>query len=426
MAIPQVGTQAKARISGVRYHSLDAVRAFALLLGVLYHAAESFEEGVYTFWAIEDNSTSVALDLFRHASHSFRLELFFLIAGFFAALVLAKRGLWPFIRNRLKRILVPLVVGWAAIYPLLALIWITGAAKAGRLESLGIPEEMLSASPLMLAMGHIITLGFVRDFDLTHLWFLHQLLAIYAVVLIARFAVSKLPRGGEGFLSLLDGTFRRVVSSWWAAPALMAICLPLLYLQGGWSVDTPKESLVPDPVTTALYGFIFAVGWVLYRQQDLLEIIARRWKAHMTLGLLLVVPTATVTWRLYELGLFDEYRTPIRIGHYIAYGLMMWFFVLGFLGLFLTHRKGESRTWRYLADSSYWVYIIHLPVVVSLQVWVAHWPVNWAPKFLLINLISFPILYASYHYLVRSTFIGRQLNGRKYPFVAFPWRRPGS
>jgi peptidoglycan/LPS O-acetylase OafA/YrhL len=417
-------TNIEARISSVRYHSLDAVRAFALLLGVIYHAAESFEEGVHTFWAIEDNSTSMALELFRHASHSFRLELFFLIAGFFAALVLAKRGLRSFVKNRINRILVPLVVGWAIIYPLLALVWLTGTAKSGNWEFVGVPAEMQTVSPLMLTVGHIATLGFLQNFDLTHLWFLHQLLAIYALALLTRYAVSKAAGNGNGLMTALDGGFRRVVSSWWAVPAFMALSLPLLYMQGGWSVDTPKESLIPDPITTGLFGLIFMVGWLLYRQPDLLETIAGRWKGHLVVGLLLIVPSRFVTWHLRDIGLFEDYFVAIRIGHYIMYGLMMWAFMLGFLGLFVRWRRVESKTWRYLADSSYWVYIVHLPLVVSLQVYVAHWPLHWTIKFPLINLISFPILYLSYHFLVRSTFIGKQLNGRRYPLDLTPWKRP--
>jgi len=423
MPIPENTKELGARISDVRFHSLDAVRAFALLLGVFYHVAESFQEGVHTFWAIEDNSTSMALELFRYASHSFRLELFFLIAGFFAALVLAKRGLVPFVRNRLSRILVPLAVGWAIIFPLLVLIWLTGAAKSGNWDMVGVPEDMRLMSPAMLTVGFFATLAFLEKFDLTHLWFLHQLLVIYALVLLTRFAISKLPGEGAMLCNAFDRGFRRIASSWWVVPVFMALSLPFLYMQGGWSVDTPKESLIPDPDTTALFGLMFLVGWMLYRRPELLAPIARRWKAHLILGFLLVFPTKFLVWHLYDLGLFDDYRTPIRIGHYIMYGLMMWSFMLGFLGLFVRCRRGESRTWRYLADSSYWVYIVHLPLVVALQVWVAHWPVHWGPKFLLINLIAFPILYLSYHFLVRSTFIGKQLNGRRYPLVKFPWRR---
>ena len=94
---------------------------------------------------------------------------------------------------------------------------------------------------------------------------------------------------------------------------------------------------------------------------------------------------------------------------------MMWSFILGILGLSVRCRRQESPRWRYLADSAYWVYIAHLPLVVWLQVWMADWPLHWTIKFPLINLIALPPIYLIYHYLVRPTFIGKQLNGRRYP-----------
>jgi hypothetical protein len=38
-----------------------------------------------------------------------------------------------------------------------------------------------------------------------------------------------------------------------------------------------------------------------------------------------------------------------------------------------------------------------------------------------VNAVTFALMFASYHYLVRSTFIGQVLNGRRYPFVAWPF-----
>jgi peptidoglycan/LPS O-acetylase OafA/YrhL len=96
---------------------------------------------------------------------------------------------------------------------------------------------------------------------------------------------------------------------------------------------------------------------------------------------------------------------------------MMWAFVAGVLGLFVDRCPGASRIWRYLADASYWVYLAHLPTVVALQVAVGRWPVHWSLKYPLIVAVAVPVLFLSYHFLVRSTFIGRQLNGRTYPLT---------
>jgi glucan biosynthesis protein C len=405
-----------------RYHSLDAVRAFALLLGVVFHAAESFEHNAIYYWAIGDNSPSVALELFRHACHSFRLELFFLIAGFFAHLLWQKRGITGFVRNRAGRILVPFVVGWLVLYPLLVFIWLNGMSKSGHWDIAGIPPEFRSTPPWQLTVGFFVHLQFIRKFDLTHLWFLHQLMVLYAVALLARWTILRLGRSGGNLVRWLDGRFRAALTAplklfWFAAMAL-----PMLYLQHGWSVDTPKESLIPELPATLLFALFFGVGWALHRQPDLLPACGRQWPWYLLVGLLLVVPSGGIASLPFVPKWADRHDVWMRLEHFALYALMMWSFVFGFLGLFLHYRRTESPAWRYIADSSYWVYLVHLPLVVALQVRVAYWPVSWVFKFLLINLITFPLLFLSYHYLVRSTFIGQQLNGRRFPFQPIPGR----
>jgi len=53
--------------------------------------------------------------------------------------------------------------------------------------------------------------------------------------------------------------------------------------------------------------------------------------------------------------------------------------------------------------------------VAALAVWVGHWPLHWGIKYPFILVASFAVLFLSYHFLVRPTFIGKLLNGRKYP-----------
>jgi peptidoglycan/LPS O-acetylase OafA/YrhL len=74
---------------------------------------------------------------------------------------------------------------------------------------------------------------------------------------------------------------------------------------------------------------------------------------------------------------------------------------------------GFSPVRRYLADASYWLYLIHLPILMTLQVAVSQldWP--WPLKFAAIMLIALPLMFASYQWLVRYSFIGTVLNGRR-------------
>ena len=51
--------------------------------------------------------------------------------------------------------------------------------------------------------------------------------------------------------------------------------------------------------------------------------------------------------------------------------------------------RGQSAAVRYVADASYWIYLVHLPVVAALQVAVGHLPLHWSVKFPLILVASF-------------------------------------
>src|SRR5262249_2759411 len=91
-----------------RLHALDAVRGFALLLGIVFHSTMSFLASPHQMWIIVDKSPSTTLMLVFFVAHIFRMATFFLIAGFFAHLLFHKRGERGFVRDRLRRIGLPL------------------------------------------------------------------------------------------------------------------------------------------------------------------------------------------------------------------------------------------------------------------------------------------------------------------------------
>jgi peptidoglycan/LPS O-acetylase OafA/YrhL len=84
------------------------------------------------------------------------------------------------------------------------------------------------------------------------------------------------------------------------------------------------------------------------------------------------------------------------------------------MGLFRRFVSQERPWIRYLSDASYWMYLAHLPLVIAAQLWVRDWPLAAAWKFLLVCGAVFALLLVSYEYLVRYTWIGALLNGRKH------------
>lgn len=66
---------------------------------------------------------------------------------------------------------------------------------------------------------------------------------------------------------------------------------------------------------------------------------------------------------------------------------------------------------RYLSDSSYWLYVAHLPLVVFVQTAIAESSLNGFIKLLIICAVCIGVLLLTYQFFVRHTWIGRFLNG---------------
>jgi len=107
-----------------RRHDLDALRAAAMLLGVVYHASLSFAEGAG--WMVHDDAQGKAGYVFQAFVHGFRMPLFILVSGFFTAMLWRQKGLKALWWHRFRRVLVPLMLGMITVVP--AVNWAAGWA----------------------------------------------------------------------------------------------------------------------------------------------------------------------------------------------------------------------------------------------------------------------------------------------------------
>ena len=99
---------------GDRRHDLDALRSFAMLLGIALHAALAY---IGAGWVVSDERPSAGLGLLVASIHGFRMPLFFLLSGFFSAMLWRRRGLGHLFSQRARRVLLPLMLGCLTIVP---------------------------------------------------------------------------------------------------------------------------------------------------------------------------------------------------------------------------------------------------------------------------------------------------------------------
>lgn len=251
------------------------------------------------------------------------------------------------------------------------------------------------------------------DFPLTHLWFLYALLLCYAVTLVVRGVAAAIDRRGR--LRVLADRGVRVLMSGWA-PVLLAVPLCLaLYFQSEWfmwfGIPTPDRALYPNLPAAVGFGSAFALGWLLHRQAGLLGRCELRWPLHLSLAVVATGVCLSIVG--IAPALVPAAKDAKTFAYAACYAVAAWSWTFALIGLAMRSLSGYSAVRRYLADASYWMYLIHLPLVMALQTAAARidWP--WFVKFPLVLAVAFAAMLLSYQWLVRGTFIGAVLNGRR-------------
>jgi peptidoglycan/LPS O-acetylase OafA/YrhL len=524
--------------ASLRRHELDALRAFAMLLGIALHAAMSFT-GVP--WTVQDPQTSGLFYGLVSAVHGFRMPLFFLLSGYFTAMLWQRRGLLALVSDRLRRVFLPLVLGSLTVIPLMhgVGLWATKrAAQAPEAARLAPAPDLWRASAAgdRARVAALIEAGAdpdARDLGTGatalslaagsgHVALVQQLLAggadvqatdrdgstaLHAAAYLGKSAVAALlleagidaQRRNRRGHTALDATradprttrhvavmhaatidrqqlpadrqqIRRLLGVdsvepepgrlqrlWWfltlfpvfhhlwflwflcwmvagfalwkrLAPGTAAEAVPRPWVESArrylWLVpltmlpawfmgrDMPvfgpdtSSSLLPPLHLLAYYTVFFGFGALCFGGPLGIDGMGKRWWLALPLALFVLFPAGMV---LVHDG--DPRWWPLAVLCHVLYA---WAMCAAMMGLF-RQLVSMRRAWvRYLSDASYWMYLMHLPLVIVLQAWLRDWPLAPGWKFALICVAVAAVLLLSYETLVRRSWIGALLNGRRH------------
>lgn len=359
-----------------RLHHLDALRALTMVLILPAHALALI--GLRSGW--NDTEASIFWTI-----HVFRLPLFFLVAGFFAALMLDRRGTAALVRNRCVRIGVPFVVGVLLVVPVLSacLYW-------------------ASAAPNQHGEGSLT--AFLTHVQPSYLWFLWYLALLYAAAL----AVKAGLRLGRLAPPRLGGVSGALLTN---PIGVLLLAIPtslLLYRQPAWMASTPT-SFAPSLDLLAYYGVFFLSGWALFALPGLRPAIEARPGRYGLLALLALPPA---------LALYLTQDDPVigqgRSFHLLALWLLSiatWSIVLGLLGASRRRLSAHNPRLRFWADASYWIYLSHFVPMAALAAAIFGVGMPDALRVLLLVVATMALIFPAYGAFVRHGVIGRVLHG---------------
>lgn len=362
-----------------------------MLLGLVLHSAITYRAAIELNWGLQDaNARHILNDCFVIYIHTFRMPIFFLVAGFFGAMLFHERGPLSMMRNRVSRILLPFLV----------FIVIVNALNifAFSYSSYALGEDKASPLPPMNPLSLIPR-------RTGHLWFLYYLCYLTTIGLALALMAKKVPAFAAKYKGLFDWVFARPLLRLFTLATGTAIIL----LANGTTEIPTSTSVIPNIGTLMFYGFPYLLGWSLYSSKELLPSLQRFCWLFFALGSLLVFIKMVLYFRS---GLNPFSLHPVLLA---VNALSIWTLILGISGLFLLYCSKPSKRMRYISDASYWIYLIHLPITALIPGLIADWSAPGYLKSLIVLVLTSALCLLSYHFCVRSTFIGQFLNGRKYP-----------
>ncbi|MEE9363723.1 MAG: acyltransferase family protein [Cellulophaga sp.] len=381
-----------------RIHSLDALRAVMMLLGVIIHSALTYNVTNHgKAWILKDpNSVSIFTDFIVLLIHSFRMPLFFMVAGFFGALLFYERHPISMLKNRISRIGYPFILFLFLLWPFVIFTFqFTEAIFIGNNNPF---------SHALTSLNNIIDFLPKGTF---HLWFLYSLLYITIAIVILALLLRKSPRITLKISYLFNYLIQKPILRIFVFITITYIICFLL----NTSLIEASVSFLPDRNSFVFFSIFYIVGWLLFKSKQHLESLLHYDWLCTILAIVIISTQAILIKYANLLGLMPNSNTPLAM---FLNSLIVWLFTFGITGLFIRYSRKQSNTMRYISDASYWVYLIHLPITALLPSFIVDWPIPAFIKFIIVVLATSVICFVSYHYLVRSTFMGKFLNGRKY------------
>ncbi len=378
-------------LAKVNFAGFDVIRAFAALGVVALHACVPYLQipmpGLS--WPVQDTPSSL-VDIGFWTIELFIMPLFLVLAGFLAWQTLQRRGPGALVKNRAKRLLLPFLFGCLVILPIDLHLWVLGWVAEGLVE----PIKMRS-----------FKFDGVIDRNLwgtSHLWFL-QYLFLYVLTFAAW-------HGARVRFPVVRRITASAVTIGMLCVALAAITL-FIRPQVVWGF---QHAFAPVPSKWIYNGLFFAAGLLIASRDPQLSQLQACTSRLIVPAVLLAI--AAVTLGRWHLAGGENQLAAAVLAVVTAVAAAMVTFSI--IGISVKNVQAVSTTVKYIAAASFWIYLVHHPILVLVHQDLKLLFPELGPiiKVVASSAMSVAVSLLTYEGLVRKTWFGQ--------WLGFAWSMP--
>jgi peptidoglycan/LPS O-acetylase OafA/YrhL len=368
-----------------RRYDLDWLRVLAILAVFVFHSGRFFDQ---MDWHVKSRTVYAAAQAWTLFLLGWLMPLVFVISGASLFYAVGKGSVLGFIRDKVLRLFVPLVVGV-----------FTHASLAVYLERT--THNQFSGSFLEFYPHYFNGMyGFGGNFAWMglHLWYL-LVLFVYSLAFLPLFYLLKGP--ARNLLSKLGDLL--------AIPGvILVLILPVAWLS---AILDPRSSFgqrnfggwpIPVYICYLLYGFvIFSHARLQLRIQQMR-------------GLYLTVALITTAVLLWQFGYaVPQHGTKAELYFGLLFIMSSWCWILVFIGCVSKYLVNNTSFLKYASEAVLPFYILHQTVLLVVGYFMLRLQIADPVKWLLIALSSFALVMGMYEFLVRRFNLLRVLFGMK-------------
>ncbi len=383
---------------------LNSVRAIAALGVVLLHACVPYLENPMPGlqWATQDIA-STPVDFLFWSIELFIMPVFLVLAGFFAWQTLIRKGHGILVKSRARRLLIPLLFGMVVVLPIDLYIWIVGWIADGLVA----PVKMKSLK-FEGALAENI-------WGLSHLWFL---LYLFLYVAITSAVVWAMKRNQHVAAMLRQVSSKRALLFLTAGLFLTATLTLVIRPEVVWGF---QHAFAPVPSKWLYSGAFFAGGLLLaYADPGLDKLKSQAPRLVPFAVLFLAAAVFLGRWHLETNSTTKQATNPFFAQTILALvttasATLVTLSAIG-MAVRLIHRNSVKM--QYLAAASFWIYLVHHPLLGLLHIDLKWLFPTLSPviKTGLAFAVSVGVSLLLYEAFIRQTSLGRALG--------FAWNAP--